>query len=374
MNLRGMIVASMYSFPRAHLGYIFLSLLGLGLLAGFTGKGGYSVGPTHFPNAVNPLTGLPVDDTELLERRPMAIKITNYPRSVRPQWGLNSADHTYEYFIGDDMTRFIGVFYGQDASRVGPVRSARLFDEQVMRMYRAFFIFGYADARVRKELNDPDLQSFLIFETPNNCPPLCRYDNGLSYNNLFADTAGLTNYFQAKGKNNDRPNLDGLLFESAIPLGGDLGEAISIEFTHVSYHRWQFDAEQGRYLRFQEEQNGHGHDRPVVPLIDDLDGKQVAADNLVVLYTRHVPFFQSSTTRIWDMPLAGKGIAFAFRDGRAYPLVWKRLGASDLLTLCFQDGSPYPFKPGNIWYEVLGESSPRNRSRDGAWQFDFQIP
>lgn len=365
---------SMHSSPRAHLVWFFLSLLGFSLLAGFTGKGGNSVGPTVFPSAVNPLTGLPVQDAEILERRPMAIKITNYPRSVRPQWGLNAADHVYEYYIGDDMSRFIGIYYGQNASRVGPVRSARLFDEQVMRMYRAFFIFGYADARVRQELNDPDLQSFLIFETPNNCPPLCRYDNGLSYNNLFADTTGLTDTFQVKGKNNDRPKLSGLLFDSTIPLGGDLGATISIEFTYVSYHRWQYDAEQGRYLRFQEEQNGHGHDRLVVPLIDDLDGKQVSADNLVVVYTRHIPFYQSSTTRIWDMPLAGKGPAFAFRDGLAYPLVWKRLEASDLLTLCFLDGSPYPFKPGNIWYEVLGESSPKNRTSHGAWQFDFQIP
>ena len=95
---------------------------------------------------INPLTGLPVSDPALLERRPMAIKVTKFPRSVRPEWGLSQADNVYNYYIGDQMTRFIGVFYGTDASRVGPVRSAH-FDENIIRMYKAIFVFGSADPR-----------------------------------------------------------------------------------------------------------------------------------------------------------------------------------------------------------------------------------
>ncbi len=37
------------------------------------------------------------------------------------------ADNVYEYYLEDGMTRFIGVFYGKDAKRVGPVRSAQTF-------------------------------------------------------------------------------------------------------------------------------------------------------------------------------------------------------------------------------------------------------
>ena len=94
----------------------------------------YALGPSDFPDEVNPLTGLPVEDPGNLVRRPLVIKVTNYPRSVRPQWGLTLADHVYEYYIADSMSRFIGIFYGNDAIRVGPVRSARLLDEHIMRM------------------------------------------------------------------------------------------------------------------------------------------------------------------------------------------------------------------------------------------------
>ncbi len=124
----------------------------------------------------------------------MVIKITNFPRGVRPQWGLNLADHVYEYYIGDGLTRFIGIFYGQDAERVGPVRSARMFDEHIMRMYNGIFVFGYADDRVLESFMTPELSSYLIFETKTNCPPICRLDHhDMAYNNLFADTSQLGN-------------------------------------------------------------------------------------------------------------------------------------------------------------------------------------
>ncbi len=42
---------------------------------------------TPFPPEVNPLTGLRLENSAILNRRPLVIKITNFPRSVRPQWG-----------------------------------------------------------------------------------------------------------------------------------------------------------------------------------------------------------------------------------------------------------------------------------------------
>jgi len=58
-------------------------------------------------NTNNPLTGLPVSNPSLLERRPMVIKITNAPDIIRPQSGLTLADVVYEYYIEWGDTRFI---------------------------------------------------------------------------------------------------------------------------------------------------------------------------------------------------------------------------------------------------------------------------
>jgi hypothetical protein len=334
----------------------------------------YTYGPDDFPSGINPLTGLPLDDPARLERRPIAIKITNFPRSVRPQWGLTLADHVYEYYIGDLMTRFIGIFYGNDAYRVGPVRSARLFDEYVMRMYKAFFVFGYADFRVRDELFDDDLKSFLIFETPRNCPPVCRYENNLSYNNLYADTAGLHEYFARKSKNDQRQNQDGLLFDIHPPAGGQAADSMSIYYTMVSYHRWEFAPQQGRYLRIQELQDDRGQTLLYAPLVDSLSQQQASANNVVVLYVPHETYYESSSTLILDMPVDKFGQGYALRDGRIYPLIWLNLGADRLWNLYLTNGEPYPLKPGNVWFEIIGESSQIEQHGKSDWQFNFGIP
>ena len=41
------------------------------------------------PGQYNPLTGLIPADPSLLERRPLVIKISNYPREIRPQYGID---------------------------------------------------------------------------------------------------------------------------------------------------------------------------------------------------------------------------------------------------------------------------------------------
>ena len=67
----------------------------------FTPTPEYTSTPTPLPENVNPLTGEVVSDTRLLERVPVAIKISNWPgQYVRPQAGINSADLVFEHYKG----------------------------------------------------------------------------------------------------------------------------------------------------------------------------------------------------------------------------------------------------------------------------------
>ncbi len=334
----------------------------------------YVFGPVSFPANVNPLTGLPVSETSLLDRRPMAIKVTNFPRSVRPQWGLSKADQVFEYYIGDQMSRFIGIFYGEDASQVGPIRSARLFDEQIMRMYNAIFVFGWADDPILDHLLQPDLLHHLVVENPDNCPPLCRLKSGHGYNNLFTDTHLLSQYVSDRGTDNERQDLNGLLFELAAPKSGNLGEKFLIRYSIVSYHYWQYDLSSGRYLRFQETVNEGVLKIPYAPLTDNLTGKQLSADNVIILRMPHEIYYQSSSTTIIQVPFIGQGDGYAFRDGQVYPIRWSHPELNRLPSITLPNGYPYPLKPGNTWFEVLGETSPLLPQADGSYRFEFSIP
>jgi hypothetical protein len=54
-----------------------------------------------------------VEDPSILDRRPVFVKVANYPVSGRPHAGLSFADMVFEYYIGTGGNRFIGLFYGQ---------------------------------------------------------------------------------------------------------------------------------------------------------------------------------------------------------------------------------------------------------------------
>lgn len=334
----------------------------------------YIYGPSDFPEDINPLTGLPVDDPSLLERRPLVIKVTNYPRSVRPQWGLTLADHVYEYYIADNMSRFIGIFYGKDASRVGPVRSARLFDEHVMRMYEGIFIFGWADDPVLEPLLEDDLRPYLLVERPGNCPPLCRIGSEYAYNTLYADTDQIAPYLAERRINNQRQDQSGLKFELETPKSGNPGEFIYLQYTNVSYHRWEYEPAYGRYKRFQDAQDDSGSGKSYLPLVDSLTGDQIEADNVVVLFIPHEFFRKSSSTEIIDQPMQSQGSGYAFRNGQLYPISWSQEAPDQLLRLELPNGELYPLKPGNIWFEIIGETSSTERPENNTWRFRFNMP
>lgn len=330
---------------------------------------------TPFPPDMNPLTGLTVADPALLERRPMVIKVTNYPRSVRPQWGLSLADHVYEYYLEDELTRFIAVFYGQDVGRVGPVRSARPFDEYIFRMYRAIFAFGYADDRVIDLWKDSDWRNLLVIESPDNCPPMCRIGSETNYNTLYTDTDSLSRYVSARGVENGRQDLRGLYFEADnfMLRGAREVNRVEIRYSLSSYNYWQYDPATGRYLRWQDAERLPQSQEDYQPLTDSLTGQQLGADNLVVLLVPMTYFFLSNSTEIYDFQYTGKGKGFALRDGRIYAIEWRKRDKSAMVTLSFAGGGPFPLKPGNIWFEVLSDIS-THQSNGPTWHFDFAVP
>jgi len=336
---------------------------------------GAGLGPDNYPVGINPLTGLKIPDPSRLERRPMVIKISNFPRSSRPQWGLNLADHIYEYYLEDELTRFIGVFYGNNAERVGPIRSARPFDEHIVRAYKGIFAFGYADDRVIDLWEEDDLTPFLVIERPGNCPPMCRIGPKSQYNTLFTDTALLSQYITAKGISNGRQRLEGLYFDdkSLLASGGGAASRVEVRFSPMSYHYWEYDPVTRRYLRWQDTDRAPSGAEAYAPLVDSLDNQQVGTDNLVILYVPVGFFYLSRSTEIYDIQLKGSGEGYALRDGHIFAIKWKRRKSPDMISLAFPNGVAYPLKPGNIWFEVLNTGGP-HKVDGSTWRFEFVQP
>src|SRR5262245_18857242 len=70
-----------------------------------------AIGPDSIPPGVNPLTGQPVADPAVLNRRPIVGKISNAPVLVGPQAGIGAADIVYETYGEGGLARFYALFY-----------------------------------------------------------------------------------------------------------------------------------------------------------------------------------------------------------------------------------------------------------------------
>lgn len=329
-----------------------------------------------YPVEINPLTGLPPSDPALLDRRPLAVKISNFPRYIRPQSGLSLADVVYEYYIEDLLTRFIAVFYGNDAKQAGPVRSGRYFDEHVARMYRAFYVFKYADPREFTYFISGDLSPFLVVPGFGTCPPFFPGKRKIeSYNNAYFNTAQWKDCAEGDNADNSRQNLRSGFFSAALPPGGVAVNRIFTHYSTDSYNYWQYDSVLGRYLRFQEaDDTRNNKPESYAPLMDDLTKQQVAADNVIVLFVSHTfanEFEQQD--EVYRVNLVDSGSAFVFRDGFAFPARWARTDIDQPLLITTISGTPIYLKPGTTFYQVIGETS-RDWSDGLDWHFEFQTP
>lgn len=328
------------------------------------------------PANADPLTGLVPADPNILNRRPIAVKVSSFPRGmVRPvQMGLTRADLVYEYFIGDDqLTRFIAVYYSQDAERAGPVRSGRYFDEYIMRMYHSSLVFVNADKRVEKHLLESDLLPLLFLPREDNFPPLWDSGSRNAETRVFVNTAGIG----AKLTDNSRQNLRASLFASLLyPLSLPSVNRIYTHYSVYSYNYWQYDPGRQVYLRFSDaaDASSAGVGEVYAPHIDHLTGEQLSTDNVVVLIVPHI--FHNEFDRadaLIDITLNGSGDAYLFRNGRMIKAIWFRDQVDQPIQLKDENGLPVPMKPGVTYYQVIDPESSIKKS-DETMEFFFFIP
>ncbi len=328
------------------------------------------LGPAGFPAGINPLTGLEVDDPALLNRRPIAVKVENLPRSHRPQLGLTAADIIYEYYTEEGTTRFIVLYFGQDSTAVGPIRSARFFDVNVVQMYKAAFVFGYADYRVMNRLWSSDFWNRLIVEGPASAPAVYR-----SADLLLVDTGRIKDILPNFGCDNNAQNLDGMFFQMQTPAGGSIANVITVRYSAAIFNRWDYDPIAHEYLRSVDLDNAYTPEQEqYTPLTDRNNGQQISADNVVFIFVPVSYVVHTDTTEIVDMTLIGSGPAYIARDGQIYSVTWSRPNTTSVLTLVNSDGTPFAFRPGVTWFEVIGSSSVTQQIDPTSWRFTFSIP
>ena len=327
------------------------------VLAGVTGCGGEDTGVvSNWPDAAGertepkpaepllwPLTGLEAPSAEAIASRVVSIKVEN-SREARPQAALQSADVVYETVTEGGITRFNALFHSQAPTTVGPVRSARLSDTDIVPQYKALFCFSGASASVNAKVRGSGIDN--LSEDVGITKPFTRSSKRPRPHNLYTSVPELRAEAERRGMATTA-QITGLAFEKkSSSATGTPVATIDIPFSSYNQVTWTYDAATSTYLRAN---NGK-------PFIDEASGEQVAVKNVIVLWAKYTAASRDkagSTT--YDITLVGNGRATVFRDGQAFSGTWEA-GADAPPVFKAEDGTQIKLQPGNTWFQVVDTS------------------
>jgi len=307
--------------------------------------------PTPVPTDVNPLTGEQIEDPSVLDRVPVAIKISNYPgQYVRPQSGINSADLIFEHYNeGWFATRWTAIYLGKDPERVGPVRSGRLIDLELPAIYKSVLACSGFSNGVLALVQDSDLYPDRVASPSVGVGEPVFYrdfsrDVPLEHT-MYSSPVLVRNWAAARGVTGTQ-ELKGMLFSDQPTVEGSPAAVLKMSWRYLDAE-WRYDETRGRYRRWSDG----------TPHVDALDGTQLSAANVVILY---VP--QWNTNIVEDPHSGALSIQFALwdsnratilRDGIKIDAFWQRWARGDMLVLTDAAGDTIPLKIGNTFFEVV---------------------
>ncbi len=311
--------------------------------------------PTVVPlGPVAPLTGEPIEDISILERPALAVKIGT--SSVgRPQTGINQADMLLEFRV-ESITRLLAVFHSQNAEPLGPVRSARSSDPDILANFGQP-VFGHSGANpgVLQQISQGQRQGKLYELSWDNLPnTYWRIGDRVPPWNLYTSTSAIR---QAAPSTLKAPEP---LFEyrhssEALPSTAEPVPGVEIRYLGGTVVQFVWDEQLQGWARWQD---GTPHvDLPRNPNgTINISGQtaQVAPANVVVLQT---PYVSSAVCSYCPEAITVDpqgGFAMVFTDGHLIRGRWTRSSPSRPWQVTDSNGNPVRLIPGQTFIALPG--------------------
>lgn len=301
--------------------------------------------------------------------RPLGTMVEN-STDARPQSGISYADNVFEAMAEGGITRFMLIFYCQDAPEVGPVRSARTYYIDMLSGYGLNPLYGHVGGANASGPADAlgqldqygwsgynDLNQFSI-----GFPTFWRDYNRTGHtvateHTMYTTTTKLWDFAKAsRGLTNVDKN--GVSWDkgfipytykddapaSARPASQDINQQIWPNQPDYAVN-WQYDPVNNVYKRFDGDNNAY---------IDFDTKKQIAAKNIVILHMNeeHADDGYADNEHLLYDDL-GTGKASIFMDGKEILGTWKKATRTSELMIYDANGTPMTFDRGLIWFVIL---------------------
>lgn len=309
------------------------------------------------PPPVAPLTGLPLEDPAVLQRPALLVKINNADGNKcdvrsRPQVGLDQADIVLEEVVEGGITRFVAVFHSSIPETVGPVRSARSSDiDLILPFKQPLFAWSGNNANVGAELNGIGDRFVAVGHSTGAGGHFYRDNSGgrCAPSNLFVHPGDLYAFAEGKGqpptpvlayREADEPPAAGGVPVAGVRLKSEIDTVFVWNEGTASWDRYQ-----------KRTKHVAAGDVPLSP------------QNVVVL---DVEYRGSSTAGSPQAISVGTGPAHVYMDGKVIDGTWSRENADAPWVLTDAAGAPIKLNPGRTWVHLADGGVPTNLDAAGV--------
>lgn len=256
---------------------------------------------------------------------------------AHPQAGLEDADVVYIEQVEGGLTRLAAVFSSVIPQRIGPVRSARITDIELLEQYgRVAFAYSGAQKKLLPVISSANLvdmgaqrQSPTIYTTdPNRTPPVAMI--------LRADL--LMQKILTDGSSVDQSHSIGWKFGKSTDVGTFISR-VKVSWPANSYSA-VWSASEKRWLLSH---------RDVADIAES--GKQLGPTTFVIQLVSITPSeYHDKVGGVTPFSATiGTGKGFILRDGKYLPANWSRESGSSGTTWSDESGNEILFAPGQVW-------------------------
>jgi hypothetical protein len=326
MNLKAM------SFKRV--AAVFVAVISLSLIGfALTNPSSGFLRRLHLPKSFsgNSITGLPGGDGALL-----VVKIDD-TRQAHPQIGLENADIVYIEQVEGGLTRLAAVFSSSIPSRIGPVRSARISDIELLQQFgRVGFAYSGAQKLMRPVIASANLEDL---GAQSHSPTIYTTDSTRTPPYAMVLRADLLMQFVS-----DR----GLKLAQSKNMGWNFGDApeggAAIKSAHVSWPSNSYD------VHWSNSENRWLLDHSYQPNLSESGFRLGPKTFVIQLVSITDSIYKDKVGGVTPFSATiGEGRGYILRDGRSFEARWSRPDATSGTSWKLTNGKEITFPQGQIW-------------------------